>query len=89
MLTDDEILRLFLGDDCESDSVCETCEHGKCDDCEYFAMTRGLSNIAIGGVFADVAKELFADDLMPGVTFEDYAGDDSSGDDSSGDDFSG
>lgn len=52
-----------------NDCVCNDCPHNTCDDCEYNAVTRGLSNIAIGGVFADVANELFADGI-PGVEFD-------------------
>lgn len=62
-------------EDCEV-CVCHSCQKETCDNCEYNAITRGLSDVAIGGVFADVAKELFADDLMPGITFEDYSADD-------------
>ena len=65
-----------VGEDCD-ECVCHSCEKETCEDCEYFAMTRGISDVAIGGVFADVAKELFADDLMPGITFEDYSADNS------------
>lgn len=48
---------------------CDDCDNCDCDDCEYSAVSRGLSHMAIGGVFADVATNLFPDG-MPGVEFE-------------------